>query len=142
MDLNKIKNYHWHVWGVLAVYGPLGLLPLMTCVLSLSTLLRLQIALQGTCLKWALGFVYFPGLSFSGSGSQVLHKGTNSVGHAFCALPSSEEVRQPGACQAQHSRWLVQLNHLPDPSCSVSWVHSGSTTSGVPCISSGELVSG
>ena len=32
--------------------------------------------------------------------------------------------------------------HLPCPSCLVSWVHSRSTVSGVPCASSGELISG
>ena len=35
----------------------------------------------------ALSCVHFPGLSRSGSGSQVLHKGANSVGPAFCAFP-------------------------------------------------------
>ena len=79
----------------------LGLPPLMACVLSKSTLLRLQVALQGNCLKWALGSVHFLGLSRSGSGSQVLHKGADSVGPAFCALPRSEQLRRPGACRAQ-----------------------------------------
>ena len=96
-------------------------LPLLTaCVLSQSTLLRLQVALQGNCPKWALGFVYFPGLSFSGFGSQVLHKGTDSGGHAFCALPRSKELRRPGAWWA-HSQ-AVHLNSLPSPSCLVSWM--------------------
>ena len=58
-----------------------------------SILLRLQVALQGNCLKQALGFVHFPGLSHSGSGSQVLHKGTDSVRRAFFALPRSEQFR-------------------------------------------------
>ena len=72
-----------------SVSAALGLPPRTVCVLSQSTLVRLQVALQGNCPKWALGFVYFPGLRCSGSGSQVLHKGTDSVGHAFCALPRS-----------------------------------------------------
>ena len=38
-------------------------------------------------------------------------------------------------------RWVVSY-HLPGPSHLVSWVHSRSTISGVPCISSGELISG
>ena len=80
-----------------SVWTTLGLPPLTVCVLSPSTLLRLQIALQGNCPKRALGFVHFPGLSCSGSGFQILHKGTNSVGHAFCALPRSEQLRQPDA---------------------------------------------
>ena len=33
------------------------------------------------------------GLSHSGSGSRVLHKGTDSVGPAFCVLPRSEQLR-------------------------------------------------
>ena len=44
-------------------------------------------------LKQALGFVHFPGLSHSGSGSQVLNKGTNLVGPVFCALPRCEQLR-------------------------------------------------
>ena len=86
--------------------------------------------------------VHFPGLSHSGSGSQVLHKGTDSVGHAFFVLPRSEQLRQAGVCPTHCPRWSVHLNHLPGPSHSVSWVYSGSTVSGVPCVSSGELISG
>ena len=41
----------------------------------------------GNCLKRALGFMNFPGLSHSGSGTQVLLKGTDSVGPAFCDFP-------------------------------------------------------
>jgi len=79
-----------------SVWITLGLLPITACVLFQSTLLRLQVALQGNCPKRALGFMHFPGLSWSGSGSQVLHKGTDSVGPVFCALPRSEELRRPG----------------------------------------------
>ena len=56
------------------VWATLGLPLLMVCVLSWSTLLRLQVALQGNCLKQALGCMYFPGLSISGD--QVLDKCT------------------------------------------------------------------
>ena len=73
----------------------LGLPPLTACVLSLSILLRLQVALQGNCLKWALGCVHVPGLLCSGSGPHVLHKGTDSVGPAFCAFPRSEQLQWP-----------------------------------------------
>ena len=47
----------------------------------------------GNYLRWALGCVHFPSLSCSSSGSRVLHKGTNLVGPAFCALPRSEQFR-------------------------------------------------
>ena len=120
----------------------LGLPPLMACVLSRSTLLRLQVALPGNCLKWALGCVHFPGLHCSGSGSQVLHKGTDSVGPVFCALPRSEQHRLPGAWQGHSPQLGGKSYHLSCPSCLVSWVHSGSTISAVLCISSEELISG
>ena len=61
-----------------------------------------------------LCFVPFPGLS--SSGDQVLGK----HGHP-----------QLGATSY----------HLPSPSPSISWVHSGRAISGVPCVSSGELIS-
>ena len=67
----------------------------------------------GHCPKRALHFVHFPGLNHSGSGSQVLHKGTDSIGHAFCAIPRSEQLRQPGAWQVHCPRCAMCLNHLP-----------------------------
>ena len=95
--------------------GHTGFAPLTACVLSWSTLLRLQVALQGNCPKQALGCVHFPGLSRSGSGSWVLHKGTDSDGPAFCALPRSEQLRGPGAWQA-HSPQVGSVSyHLPPP---------------------------
>ena len=51
----------------------------------------------GELSKAGPGLCALPGLSHSGSGSWVLHKGTDSVGPAFCALPRSEQLRQPGA---------------------------------------------
>ena len=81
------------VWGVLAVSGPHSVCAHSRCVCFPSVLLRLQVALQGNCLKWALGCMHFPGLSRSGSGSWVLHKGTDSVGPGFCALPRFEQLR-------------------------------------------------
>ena len=39
-------------------------------------------------------------LSCSGTGSQVLHKVTDSVGYAFCALSRFEQLRQPDAWRA------------------------------------------
>jgi len=66
----------------------------------------------GHCPKWALHFVHFPGLNHSGSGSRVVHKGTHSIGHAFCALPRSEQLRQPGAWQLHCPRCAMHLNYL------------------------------
>ena len=91
----------------------------------------------GHCPKWALRFVYFPGLSHSGSGSQVLCKGTDSVGCAFCAFPRSEQFKQPSAWRAHCPRWAVHLNHLPSTNHSVSRMHHESTIPGVSCVSLG-----
>ena len=75
-------------------------------------------------LKQALGCTHSPGLSCSGSGSRVLHKGADSVGPAFCALSRSKQLRR--SCLASA---LPQLGgesyHLPGHSCPVSWVRSG-----------------
>ena len=78
-----------------SVWDALGLPLLMACVLSWSTLLRLQVALQGNWLRQALGCMHFPGLSHSCS--CVLHKSTDLVGPVFCALPRSKQLRKPGA---------------------------------------------
>ena len=123
-----------------SVWTTLGLPQLTACVLSWSILLGLQVALQGTCPQRALGFMLFPGLSCSVSVSWILHKGTDSVGRAFYALSRSKQLRRPGTWWAHCSRWAVY--HSPGPSRWVSWVCHKSTTSGLPCVSSGELISG
>ena len=125
-----------------SVSATLGLTLLTVCVLSQSTLFRLQVALQGYGPRWALPFMHFPGLSHSGSGSRVLHKGTDLAGPEFCALPRSEQHRLPGAWQGHSPQLGGKSYHLSCPSCLVSWVHSGSTISAVLCVSSGELISG
>jgi len=78
----------------------------------------------GHCPKQTLHFVHFPGLSHSGSGSRVLHKGIDSFGHAFCAFSRSEQLRQSGAWWAHCSRWVMHLNHLPGTGQLVSQVSS------------------
>jgi len=66
---NTANKHHWCVWGVLIVYGPHRVSPSSPRhVLTRSTLLRLQVALQGNCPKQTLCFTHFPGLSCSGSG--------------------------------------------------------------------------
>ena len=128
-------KYHWRVWGARSVWATPDLSPLTACVLSPSTLLRLQFALQGNCLRRALGCVHFPGLSRSGSGSRVLHKASDSAGPAFCALPGpsssgNQVLGQRGCFDSSPAR----------PSRSVFWVYNGRTFSDVPCVSSGELM--
>ena len=88
------------------VWTTLGFPQLMACGLSWSTLFRLQVAVLGNCPMWALGCVHLPDLSHSGSGFPVLHKGTNSVGPAFCAPPgpSSSGDWMLGECTLP--RWV------------------------------------
>ena len=121
-----------------SVSATLGLPLLTACMLSQSTLLRLPVALQGSCLKGALGCMHIPALS-SGSGSWVLHKGADLVGPAFCALPSFEQLRRPGAWRA-HSLSLGVVYHITSPIPATQF--PGCAISGVPCVSSGELISG
>ena len=117
-----------------SVWTALGLLQLTAHMLSQSTLLRLQVAVQGNCPKQALGCMHLPGLSHSGSGFRVLHKGTDSVGPAFCALPRSEKFRQE-----RQDTYLSFNNevfgergccNLSPPRRSVIWVYNWSTFSG------------
>ena len=63
----------------------------------------------GALSKTALCFVHFPGLSCSGSGSQVLCKGTDSVGRVFCALSMSEQLKRTGAWRVHRPRWTMHL---------------------------------
>ena len=41
----------------------------------------------------ALGCMYLPGLSRSGSGTRIVLRGADLVGPVFCALPRSEQLR-------------------------------------------------
>ena len=88
------NKYRWRVWGVLTVYGSHWVCPSSRqCVLPGSTVLRIQVALQGNCPKQALYFMHFPG-----SGSQVLHKGR--LGWACVLCPSQAQTAQATRCLA------------------------------------------
>ena len=84
----------------------------------------------------ALSFMHFPGPSCSGSGSRVLHKGTDSVGPVFCAVSGP---RSSGNQELEEHTLFrgIATSPLPVPA-SVS----GRARSDVPCVSSGELISG
>ena len=47
----------------------------------------------GNCPRPALGCMHLLGLSCSGPGTQVVLRGTDSIGPEFCALPRSEQLR-------------------------------------------------
>ena len=87
----------------------------------------------------ALSCVHFSGPSLSGSGFQVLQKGTDSAGPAFCAflIRAAQAARSltsalsPGAVPGAVRR-IPSV--IPD-SVSACW-------SDAPCVSSGKLISG
>ena len=84
----------------------------------------------------ALSCMHFPGLSHSSSGSRVLRKGADSVGPGFCAIPhlSSSGI----LVLDEHTLFKRSMTSpLPAPA-SVSRC----AQSGVPCVSSGELICG
>ena len=62
------------------------------CVLPAHTAQALRCS-TGNLSRPALGCMPLPGLSHSGSGTEVVLRGTDSVGPVFCALPRSEQLR-------------------------------------------------
>ena len=79
----------------------------------------------------------FPRFRFSGTPQ------SHRLSWACVLCPSQvEQLRWPGAWWAHCPRWAVCFNHLPGPSLLVSWLHHESAVSVVPCVSSGELISG
>ena len=78
---------------------------------------------SGNRLRLALGCMYLPGLSHSGSGTQVVLRGADSVGPAFCALPRSEQL----GCLASA---VTATYRLSRPCGSVFWVYNWHTSSG------------
>ena len=122
---------HWRVWGILAVFRPHWVCPCSRCVLSLSTLLRLQVALQGA--GWSC--VHFPRLSCSFRFSGTPQRRRLSWGCILC-LPGSSSSGN----QELDERTLFRCSVTsPLPSPSLSFRHA---RSGEPCVSSAELISG
>ena len=94
----------------------------------------------GNCLRLALGCMHLPGLSlrFRHSGSPQRCR----LGWACILCPSQVQAAQVTRCLASTLSQLGSASyHLPSPSRLVSWVHHKSVISGVPCVSSGELIS-
>ena len=65
--------------------------------------------------EWALSCVHFPGLSRSGSGSQVLHKGADSVGPEFCAFPVVRAAQGTRSLTSAPSSGAGRLLSSPSP---------------------------
>ena len=132
---------HWRVWGARAVSGPHWVCPRSRRVLSQSTLLRLQVALPGTV--WDRPWDACTSQVWAAQ-VQVLGYSTKAqtrLGLVLCPH-RSELLRPPGAWRVQSPQVGGVSYHLPSPSRSVSCVAAGASASGVPCVSSGELISG
>ena len=127
--------------------GHTGFALLTASVLSQSTLLRLQVAVLGNFLGWALGCVHFPEpgqvprstpLRFRFSGTPQRHR----LSWACVLCPSQVRAAQATRCLASVLSQLSGVSyHLPGPRPLVFWVCSKSAISGVPCVSSGKLIS-
>ena len=91
------------------VWATLGLLPFTECVFSRSSLLRFKVTLQGNCLKWALGFVHFPGLSCSGSGLGYPTKAQTQLGLRFVPVPGLSSSCDQVLGKVTLPRWTVCL---------------------------------
>ena len=96
----------------------------------------------GNSLRQALGCVHFPGLSHSGSGSRVLPKAQIHLGLHFVSFPGPSSSGDQVLAERSHPQVGGGSYRLPHPSRSVFWVYNGCAFSGVPCVSSGELISG
>ena len=115
-----------------SVLATLGLPLIKACVLSQSTLLRLQVALQGAGPELRALPRSKP-LRFRFLGAPQRRR--LSWARVLC-LPRSKQLRRPGVCRRTVFRCSV-TSPLPVPD-SVS-AHAPSD---VPCVSSGELISG
>ena len=90
------------------------------------TLLRLRVALLGTCLMRARGCMHF--LDLHHSGSRVPHKGIDSVGYAFCALPGMSCSGDQVVGERTFPSWVVHLITCPIPA-----THFPGCTAGASC---------
>ena len=137
MGRQEHLKYRWCVWGVL-MYG-LGLPQLKAACASWVYTSQAPGCSSGARSKADPAFCAPPRskpLKFLGTLQG------RRLGSACVLCPSQvEQLRQPGVWQVHCPTWAVRPNHLPSPSHSVSRVCRKSTVSGVPRVSSGELIS-
>ena len=123
---NTANKYHWHVWGVLTLSGPHWVCPHSRCLcfpcLHCSGFRLL-------CREQALGCMHF-----SGSGSQVFHKSTDSVGPAF--VPFHDPSSSGDQVLGEHTVLMCGASyHLPSSRRLVSQARP-SPVGGVPFLGS------
>ena len=127
--------------SALCVSAILGLPPLMVCVLSQATLLRLWVALlelseAGPGLR-ALPWSKQLRFRFSGTPQRRRFRWASIL----CPSPF-RAVQVIGAWRVQSPPVGAATYHLPYPCHSVFWVYNRRAFLGVLCVSPGELISG
>lgn len=93
--------------------GHTGFAPLAVCVLSQSTLLRLQVALQGLFPKQTLDCMHFPGLSRSGQVLRYSTKAQTQLGLHFVPFPGPSSSGDQVFGESSLLRWVVRLITSP-----------------------------
>ena len=78
----------------------------------------------------ALGYMHLPGLSHSGSGTQVVLRGANAIGPVFCALPRSKQLFEVFDVMRCLASTVTVTYCLPHPCRLVFWVYNQRTFSG------------
>ena len=131
-------KYHWCVWRVLAVSQPHWV-----CPRSRRVCFPCLHCLGSRLLCWELskaspGLYALPRskpLRFRHSGSPQRRR----LGWACVLCPSQVQAAQVTRCLAST---VAATYRLPRPCRLVFWVYNWRAFSGVPCVSSGELISG
>ena len=122
--------------------GHSGFLLLTACVLSCSTQLRVPGCSAGELSKASPRLHELPKsklLRFRFLGTPQTHR----LSWACVLCPSQVRGAQMTRCLASAVSQVCGASyHLSHPSHSVSWVHCKSAISGVPCVSSGGMISG
>ena len=135
---NTANKYHWHVWECLPCPGQTGFAPAQgVCAFPVYTA-QAPGCSAGELSKAGPGLHALPRskpLRFRFSGTPQRHR----LGWACVLCPSQVRAVQVIRCLAS----AVTVTYcLPRPCHSVFWVYNWRTFSGVPCVSSGELISG
>ena len=91
-----------------SVWATLGLPPLTTRVLSWSTLLRLQVALPGNCLRRALGCMHFLGLRHLVQVLGYPYRDTDSA-ECFVPFPGPSSSGDQVVAECTLPSWMVHL---------------------------------
>ena len=106
---NTANIHHWRVWGVFAVFWPHWVCPRSWRVCFPSLHCSGCRLLCQELFEVALGYMHFPGLSCSGSGSDVLHNGADLGLHSVTfpgPSSSSDQVLGERSCP-QVGLWLI-----------------------------------